>query len=173
MVPFTIPNTRRIGSPRRLSRNGRMSGMPPQTAASNNRSIPRSSAILKNSAERAASNALLAVTTGLPASSAARITSPAKVVPPITSTTKSTSLAVATAIASVTTSAPPTCDGCLPASLTAIRTTSSSTPVRAATTSRWRATRAVKAEPTTPCPTTPIRTVERSPCGELVAFAMR
>ena len=40
MVPLTMPITRRTGSPRRLSRSGRMSGMPPPTAASKRRSLP-------------------------------------------------------------------------------------------------------------------------------------
>ena len=40
MVPLRMPITRVTGSPRRLSRNGRMSGIPPATAASNRRSTP-------------------------------------------------------------------------------------------------------------------------------------
>ena len=43
VVPLTIPMTRVMGSPRNDSRNARMSGIPPATAASNNRSTPAAS----------------------------------------------------------------------------------------------------------------------------------
>ena len=67
MVPLTMPSTRWIRSPTRDSRSGRMSGMPPATAASKSRSTPAASAAANSSAPRLARSSLLPVTTGLPA----------------------------------------------------------------------------------------------------------
>ena len=64
-IAARAPMTREIGSPRKLSRRGRISGMPPQTAASNNKSVEAASAAAKSSGPRLANNALFAVTTGL------------------------------------------------------------------------------------------------------------
>ena len=77
-------------SPASDSRSGRMNGMPPATAASNSRSTPASSAA-NSSAPTLASRLLFPVTTGLPAFRAARISSRAGSIPPITSTTTSMS----------------------------------------------------------------------------------
>ena len=73
MVPLTMPSTRSMRSPTSDSRSGRMSGMPPATAASNSRSTPAASAAANSSAPTLASSSLLPVTTGLPAARAARI----------------------------------------------------------------------------------------------------
>ncbi len=77
MVPLTIPMTRSICSPARVSDSGRMMGMPPPTAASNSSGTPVRSAAAISSGPRAAISSLLAVTTGFPASRAARTRSPA------------------------------------------------------------------------------------------------
>ena len=66
VVPLTMPITRRMCSPTSDSRSGRMSGMPPATAASKSRSTPAASAAANSSAPTLASSSLLAVTTGLP-----------------------------------------------------------------------------------------------------------
>ena len=66
VVPLTMPRTRRMRSPTRDSRSGRMKGMPPATAASNSRSLPAASAAANSSAPTLASSSLLPVTTGLP-----------------------------------------------------------------------------------------------------------
>ena len=89
VVPLMIPITRRIGSPRRLSRRARTIGMPPATAASNSRSTPASSAAAYSSVPTLASSSLFAVTTGLPCLSAVVISSRAGSMPPIISTTRS------------------------------------------------------------------------------------
>ncbi len=100
VVPLMIPITRLIGSPRRLSRRARMIGMPPATAASKSRSTPASSLTANSSVPTLASSSLLAVTTGLPARSAAVISSRAGSIPPMTSTTRSMELSATTAWAS-------------------------------------------------------------------------
>src|SRR5438270_301307 len=92
--------TRLICSPASDSRNGRMSGMAPATAASNSRSRPAAAAASNSSAPTLASSSLLAVTTGLPALRASRIRLRAGSMPPITSTTTSTSGSLTTEAAS-------------------------------------------------------------------------
>ena len=83
--------TRRMRSPASDSRSGRISGMPPATDASNSRSTPAVSAASNSSSPKLASSSLFAVTTGLPAFSAARIRLRAGSTPPIISTMTSTS----------------------------------------------------------------------------------
>ena len=95
-----MPMMRRIGSPRRLSRSARTSGIPPATAASKSRSTPCRSAAWNSSTPTLASSSLLAVTTGLPAASAVVISSRAGSMPPMTSTTRSTSGSATTSWAS-------------------------------------------------------------------------
>ena len=77
--------------PTRLRLSGSTMGMPPPTAASNETLPSPLSARLKISSPYSASRALLAVTTFLPAFRASRTTSPAKPVPPTSSTTMSIS----------------------------------------------------------------------------------
>ena len=74
-MPLTMPMTRTICSPASDSRNGRMTGMAPATAASYRRSTPAAAATSASSAPATASSALLAVTTGLPLRRAASISS--------------------------------------------------------------------------------------------------
>ena len=92
-------------SPTSDSRRGRISGMPPATAASKSRSTPAPSAAWNSSAPAVASSSLLPVITGLPAFIAARISSRAGSRPPITSTTTSMSGSSTTERASVVSSA--------------------------------------------------------------------
>ena len=68
-----MPITRVMCSPARLSRSGRMSGMPPATDASKSRSTPAAAAASNSSLPTLASSSLLPVTTGLPSLSASRI----------------------------------------------------------------------------------------------------
>ena len=86
-----MPMTWSMGSPSSDSRSGRTSGMPPPTAASNSTSTPDASAVANTSAPTLASSSLLAVTTGLPALSASRMSWRAGSMPPITSITTSMS----------------------------------------------------------------------------------
>ena len=147
-----------MGSPRKLSRNGRMSGMPPHTAASNNKSIPASSAAANSSAPCWARSALFAVTTGLPFFSAARISLRGSSTPPINSTTKSTVGSLTTNSASVVMTSAATEPECAAVFRTATRATSRRTPLRAAMVSDCCFTKRTNAAPTVPCPITPRRT---------------
>ena len=164
VVPLTIPMTRRIGSPRRLSRRLRTSGMPPATAASKSRSTPWWSAASNSSTPTLASSSLLAVTTGLRAASAAAISSRAGSMPPMTSTTMSTSGSATTSGASlVRTPGPSSTSRSRDRLRTATRVTSRRTPVRASISLPCSPIRPTNAPPTLPQPRTPMRT-----CGAIM-----
>ena len=90
MVPLTIPSTRPIFSPANDSVSGRIRGIPPPTAASNRSETPLAAAAANRAGPLAATSSLLAVTTGLPASSALSTRLPAGSRPPISSTTSET-----------------------------------------------------------------------------------
>jgi hypothetical protein len=145
-------------SPASDSRSGRISGIPPATAASKRRSTPAVAAASNSSAPQLASSSLLAVTTGLPAFNAERIRVRAGSTPPITSTTMSTSGLDATEAASVVN---------LPVSIgtsrsrdwlrTAIDATDRFRPVRAAMRSASSTRRWHSAPPTLPQPSSPTR----------------
>ena len=158
VVPFTIPMTRRSRSPVSDSFSGRISGMPPPTAASKYRSRPLASDASNSSRPRVASSSLFAVTTGLSRSNAARTSSPAGSSPPISSHTMSTSGSSTTAIGSFTNA-----DGgrgtsrALAGSRTATLRTSSRHPARRSMSSRWLSSRRTTAAPTVPHPSIPTR----------------
>ena len=157
MVPLMMPITRRIGSPRRLSRRARTMGMPPATAASNNRSTPASSAVANSSVPTLASSSLLPVMTGLPLRSAVVMNSRAGSMPPISSTITSMDGSLTTAIASrVSMPSGSEISRSLLRLRTATATTSSRTPVRASMAACWRATSETSGAPTLPQPRTPI-----------------
>ena len=102
VVPLTMPITRWMRSPTSDSRSGRMSGMPPATAASKSRSTPARLGRRRTARRRRWRAApCWPVTTGLPALSASRISSRAGSMPPMTSTTTSTSGSSTTAAASL------------------------------------------------------------------------
>ena len=91
-VPLRMPATDFTSSPTMASRSILTAGVPPMTAASNSSGTPLDSARAANSAPCSAISALLAVTTGLPALSAASTAAfagPSE--PPISSTKMSTS----------------------------------------------------------------------------------
>ena len=85
-----IPTIEWIRLPMKDSWTVLMIGMPPATAASKWIGVSCSFDSANSSTPRSASSALLPVTTGLPAFSAAATISKASVVPPISSTTMST-----------------------------------------------------------------------------------
>src|SRR5712692_4084547 len=91
VVPLMIPITRVILSPARDSFRGLMIGMPPATAASNEKSTPERSASSNSSLPSVAMSSLLALTTDRPEASAFRIRLLAGSMPPMTSTTTRTS----------------------------------------------------------------------------------
>ena len=157
-MPLTMPSTRLIGSPRKLSRSGRIRGMPPHTAASNNKSMPDLSAAANNSAPCVAISALFAVTTGLPEASAFKIKARASSMPPINSTTKSTVGSLTTKSASCVSTSAANEPACAAVFRTATRAISNRTPLRAAMVSDCCFTSFTKAAPTVPCPITPMRT---------------
>ncbi len=159
MVPFTMPMTWSMGSPSRDSRSGRTSGMPPPTAASNSTSTPDASAAAKISAPTLANSSLLAVTTGLPALRASRISWRAGSMPPMTSMTTSTSGSLTTEAASLVNRSR---DRSTPRSLEALRTAtrviSRRRPVRDSMPSACSWTSCTSADPTVPQPSRPTRT---------------
>ena len=160
-MPLTIPITRVIGSPRNDSRNARMSGIPPATAASNNKSTPAASDCAHSSWPTLASNSLFAVTTGLPLAIAVAISSRAGSMPPITSTMRSIDGSATTACASrVSTPSGRATSRSRLMLRTATLATCRRTPVRASMMSAWRSTSCTKAAPTLPQPRTPIRTID-------------
>ena len=141
VVPLTIPMTRVMGSPRNDSRNARMSGIPPATAASNNRSTPAASDWAHSSCPTLASSSLFAVTTGLPFAIAVEISSRAGSMPPITSTIRSIDGSVTTACASrVSTPSGSEISRSRLTLRTATLATCKRTPVRASMMSAWRST---------------------------------
>ena len=141
VVPLTIPMTRVIGSPRSDSRNARISGIPPATAASNNMSTPAASDCAQSSWPTLASNSLFAVTTGLPFARAAEISSRAGSMPPMTSTMRSIDGSATTACASrVSTPSGREISRSRLTLRTATFATSKRTPVRASMMSAWRST---------------------------------
>ena len=152
-----MPITRLMSSPTSDSRNGRIKGMPPATAASKSRSTPCSAATAYSSGPCAARSSLLPVMTGLPFSSAVRTSINAGSVPPMSSMTMSTSGSATTAAESVVSS-----DGsarrswCLAVSRTAIALMRSSTPVRAVMVARRASSRSTSAPPTVPHPRSPM-----------------
>ncbi len=91
MVPLTMPATRTTVSPASDWVSGRMTGIAPATAASKYKSTCAFSAACANSPVEVANNALFAVTTDLPCSSAVRIALRDGSTGPINSTTMSTS----------------------------------------------------------------------------------
>ncbi len=159
MVPLTIPMTRWMRSPVSDSRSARTRGMAPATAASYNRSTPRSRARVRRATPSwDASSALLAVTTGRPASRAARTSAPAGSSPPISSTTMSTSGSATRAAASVVSSARGTWSGRgASRSWTAIPAMSNTAPdcTASAPARLWRIP--TRAAPTLPQPRTATR----------------
>ena len=158
VVPFRMPITLETGSPRRLSRSGRMSGIPPATAASNRRSTPLSSARPNSSTPTLARSSLLPVITGLPERSAVAMSSRAGSMPPITSITTSISGSVTTAMASwVSTPSPKSIPRSRAVLRTATRVIESRTPVRRAISSARSATSGTSAPPTLPQPSRPTR----------------
>ena len=86
MVPFTMPLTTSMSSPARLSARGRITGIPPPTAASYMTETPALFAASTISSPLVAISSLLAVTTGFPERRAARTRVPAGSRPPMTST---------------------------------------------------------------------------------------
>ena len=159
VVPLMMPITRLTGSPRRLSRSARITGMPPATAASNKRSTPAESAAAKSSVPTLARSSLLAVTTGLPDCSAWVMSSRAGSMPPITSTTRSTPGSATTAWASrVRRPSGRTTSRSRDMLRTATFTTSSRTPVRASILPACCSISRTSAAPTLPQPNTPMRT---------------
>src|SRR5690606_28299169 len=135
----------------RLSRSGLMMGIPPATLPSKNRSTPRRAAKERSSGPCLASTSLLAVTTGLPLSSAAAMRSRAGSTPPMTSTTMSMPGSLTISHGSVVSSAGSRDTVLLfLGSRTATRRTSMGAPARAA----MRSPLACKIE-STPLPTVP------------------
>ena len=170
MVPLTMPMTWSMGSPSSDSRSGRTSGMPPPTAASNSRSTPAASAAANSSAPTLASSSLLAVTTGLPALSASRMSWRAGSMPPITSITTSTSGSLTTEAASlVKRSVGRSTPRSLEALRTATRAISRRSPVRDSMPSACSCTSWTSAEPTVPQPSRPTRTLGSVHAPTLVA----
>src|SRR5690606_10953004 len=154
-----MPITRRTSSPARLSRSGRMRGMPPATAASKRRATPESRAAPNSSPPRLASSSLLAVTTGLPARRARRMRCRAGSMPPMVSTTRSMSGSVTTDSASwVSTPSANSTARSRERLCTATRVISSVTPCRAAISVDRSLTSDTRAAPTLPQPSSPMRT---------------
>ena len=167
-----MPITRETGSPRRLSRNARITGTPPATAASNKRSTPAASAAAYNSVPTLASNSLFAVTTGLPAARALEINSLAGSMPPIISTTRSTFGSATTLCASRVNKPSLSCTSrSRDIFRTATLTISRRTPVRCSMTELCCSTRRTKAAPTLPHPSTPMRTT--LPCDSTVVTVIK
>src|SRR3954470_24089033 len=159
-----MPMTRLMRSPASDSRRARISGMPPPTAASNSRSTPAAAAVWKTSAPTLARSSLLAVTTGLPAASAPRISSRAGSIPPMTSTTTSTSGWLTTpAVSRVSTPSGSSTSRSRARLRTATATMSRRSPVRASMASACSATSRTRAAPTLPHPSTPTRTTSVTP----------
>src|SRR5579862_3607270 len=166
VVPLTIPVTRRIRSPASDSRRSRMSGIPPPTAASNNRSTPAVAAASNSSCPTLATSSLLAVTTGLPALRAARIRVRAGSIPPMTSTMTSTDGSATTAAASWVSRLRSTAAGrSRVVERTATGPTSRRKPVRPAMTSASRVRIVTSALPTLPHPRIPTRTLSSTGYG--------
>src|SRR5581483_8136784 len=156
VVPLTMPRIRCRRSPASDSRSGRMSGIPPATAASNSRSTPAFSAASKSSAPTLARSSLLPVTTALPFCRAVRINSRAGSIPPMSSTTTSTDGSSTTDAASlVNRSARTSTVRCLAVLRTATRATSRRNPVRSAMASRCSSMSSTRAPPTLPQPSSP------------------
>ncbi|CAB4587420.1 unannotated protein [freshwater metagenome] len=154
-----MPMTRLTGSPRRLSRSARMTGIPPATAASKSKSTPAASAAPNSSTPTLANSSLLAVTTGLPSDSAVEMSSRAGSMPPMTSTTRSTSGSLTTAWASrVRSPSASEISRSRERLRTATLTTSRRMPVRASMPFDCCAMSPMRAAPTFPQPSTPMRT---------------
>src|SRR4051812_21834840 len=155
---------RRMGSPRRLSRSTRMMGIPPATAASNRKSRLALAAAANTSAPTLARSSLLAVTTGLPAARAPRISSRAGSMPPMTSTTTSMSGWLTTpALSRVSTPSGSSTSRSRARLRTATAPMSRRRPVRASMASACSATSPTRAAPTLPHPSTPTRTTSVTP----------
>ncbi len=138
------------------SRRALMMGMPPATAPSNATITPFFCAAAKISLPWVASSALLAVTTCLPFSIAARTRSFATVVPPISSITMSISGSRTTAKASEVTRAFPAVRlFAFSTSLSATTLISMARPARREISSRLRASTAQVPPPTVPMPSNP------------------
>ena len=154
-----IPITRDTGSPRRLSRNALITGIPPATAASKRRSTPAESAAVNNSTPTLANNSLLAVTTGFPDANAAVINSRAGSIPPMTSTTRSIVGSATTAwVSRVRSSLGTATSRSRERFRTATAPISREMPVRAAMKEACSCIREYRAAPTLPHPSRPMRT---------------
>src|SRR3954470_1559154 len=143
VVPLTIPKTFAISVTPKLSWIVRTIGITAATDASKRSCTPASRATAKSSSPCWASSCLLAVTTGLPARSAARTYSRAGSVPPISSTIRSDPARIESKSPSPRVSTPET-SGCR--------------PVAAVTASARAASSSAKAAPTVPRPSSPMRT---------------
>src|ERR1035438_2099826 len=160
-VPFRMPETAVTRSPVKLARSARRIGIPPATAASMPRPAPFSRASACRWVPCRASSILFAVTTLLPAFSAARMRPFAGSIPPSSSTTRSTLGSVATEARSSVqrTPAPRPGSRFRSALRRATATRERRTPRR-----EWRsgaslARRLANARPTVPKPIRPTRTV--------------
>src|SRR6476659_1589385 len=143
VVPLTIPKTLEISVAPKLSCITRTIGSTPATAASKRICTPASRATSKSSSPCRASSCLLAVTTGLPARSAARTCSRAGSVPPISSTIRS---------------APARTSSKSPSPRVRTPEISGRRPQAASTAAARSATISAKAPPTVPRPSSPMRT---------------
>ena len=159
MVPLTIPKTLAISVTPKLSWIVRTIGITAATAASKRSCTPASRATAKSSSPCWASSCLLAVTTGLPARSAASTCSRAGSVPPISSTTRSEPARISSKSPSPRVSAP---------------AISGRRPVAASTASARSASSSAKAAPTVPRPSSPMRTgLEPSEATAQTSLAVR
>ena len=144
VVPLTIPKTLEISVAPKLSWITRTIGITPATAASKRICTPASRATSKSSSPCWASSCLLAVTTGLPARSAASTCSRAGSVPPISSTIRSE---------------PASTSSKSPSPRVRTPEISGRRPLAASTAAARSATSSAKAPPTVPRPSSPMRTV--------------
>ena len=142
VVPLTIPWMRSTCAPASDSRSTRTTGTTPATAASNPRCTPRSRASVHSSSPRRESSCLFAVTTWRPPSSARRTYSNAGSTPPISSTTSSERSRISSKSPRERVSTP---------------TISGARPVRRSIAAARSPSRRSNAEPTVPCPSSPIR----------------
>src|SRR5215217_4700893 len=158
-----MPSTRSTRSPAIDSRTGRTIGMAPATAASKYRSTPCSSAAAYSVGPSSASSALFAVTTEAPCAIACRISERAGSMPPMTSTTRSAP--VTRSLASVVNSSAgtPLAARSRPVRRTAMPTSSSRRPTRAASSSACVVNSRATCVPTTPQPSNATRS--GSPAG--------
>src|SRR5580704_9517113 len=159
VVPLMTQSSAEMRSPSRLSRSNPMIGSPAPTVASKYRRTPCSAARALSRGPEAAITALLAVTTVLPARSAASIRPVAGSVPPIASTTIATAGSATTAWGSPTTrtflrSKPRERE----VSRTATQRSAGVAPARSPSSSHSAMSRLATAVPTVPSPSKPIPT---------------